>query len=717
MKIKNFYRIIILLIFSVCIINALYSQPLTAEPKFYVGGYLGGNYNLHNAKFRELPGYPSCCPKFETGNGLGYTLSGLLRVPINEKYSVSLRIGYQTLDGKLEREELIGNTEIRNQTPPYETQDIVKAYSNHIVDSKIGILAIEPYFNWFFWDKFRLNIGLPIGFQLQSKFSMKEQLTTPDNVVFKDTDSRLRNVYNDQTIPDKSTLQVFAKASLSYALPIGKDKYIIPEVGIAYPFTNVFSGDWKVMPINFGVALEFPIYPVVHREEIEHQEYYRDTMTVAKYGITESKVYLQKSEIKETREEIGNQIITTTQNYEHYVREIPKTANIAGNLDIIGIDYQGNRTQDPTLVIEENQVTESFPLLPYIFFKENSADLNQTAMKLNTEVTQFSIDSLPWETLEIYSNLLNIVSTRLKQNPTAKIKITGTNSNTGSEQNNISLSQSRAEAVRDYFVNNLGIHRNRIEITSQNLPSNPSNPLNPDGIEENQRAEISSERFEVIAPVELNQIEKTSNPPIVEFLPHIQSDFPITNWTLTISQNEKELRNFAGTDINKIDRWIVGEHPIPEYESPVNVNLKFRDSLNNEFAIDRKINISQKTIKKKREEIHNDTIYQRYSLIVFDFDKAELTPTHKKILDEIKGNIKPNSKVSIYGYTDRMGTPDYNKDLATRRVDETVKYLQLNSANVSKYPIGSDELIFDNNTPQGRSYSRTVRIIIATPIK
>jgi len=41
----------------------------------------------------------------------------------------------------------------------------------------------------------------------------------------------------------------------------------------------------------------------------------------------------------------------------------------------------------------------------------------------------------------------------------------------------------------------------------------------------------------------------------------------------------------------------------------------------------------------------------------------------------------------------------------------------LNPANVSKYPIGSDELIFDNNTPQGRSYSRTVKIIIATPVK
>ena len=84
---------------------------------------------------------------------------------------------------------------------------------------------------------------------------------------------------------------------------------------------------------------------------------------------------------------------------------------------------------------------------------------------------------------------------------------------------------------------------------------------------------------------------------------------------------------------------------------------------------------------------------------------------------KIKNEIKFNSKVSIYGYADRKGTPEYNKDLANKRIEETVKYLQINPANVSKYPIGSDELIYDNNTPQGRSYSRTVRIIIATPVK
>ena len=64
-----------------------------------------------------------------------------------------------------------------------------------------------------------------------------------------------------------------------------------------------------------------------------------------------------------------------------------------------------------------------------------------------------------------------------------------------------------------------------------------------------------------------------------------------------------------------------------------------------------------------------------------------------------------------------MGTPQYNKDLANRRIEEVVKYLKVKPELLRRYPIGSDELLYDNNTPQGRSYSRTVRIIIATPVK
>ncbi len=168
---------------------------------------------------------------------------------------------------------------------------------------------------------------------------------------------------------------------------------------------------------------------------------------------------------------------------------------------------------------------------------------------------------------------------------------------------------------------------------------------------------------------------------------------------------------------NETAKWVVAEEPIPQLETPIEIKFQGKDTLGNEINLSKNINITQKTIKKKREEIKNDTIFQRYSLIVFDFDKSELTANHKIILGDIKSKIKPNSIVSIYGYADRTGTPQYNKDLASRRIDEVVKYLKIKPENIRKYPIGSDELLYNNDTPQGRSYSRTVKIIVATPVK
>jgi outer membrane protein OmpA-like peptidoglycan-associated protein len=343
--------------------------------------------------------------------------------------------------------------------------------------------------------------------------------------------------------------------------------------------------------------------------------------------------------------------------------------------------------------------------------------LFETGLNLDLDgAYQFNYSNLPWETLGIYDNLLNIIKYRLDKNPNAKIKLTGTNNNT-SEQNNLALSKSRAEAVREYLVNSLKINSNRIDISHQNLPDKPSNPTIADGIQENQRVEISSKNFEILAPVELSQIERKANPPIVQLLPSLNSDLPINDWKIEIFQNGKIIREYQGTDLPGKKQWIVGEEPIPQFESPIQIKYYGRDSIGNKFSIDKELKIAQKTIKKKREEIQNDTIFQRYSLIVFDFDKSELTSNHRLILDQIRNKIKTNSIVSIYGYSDRTGTNEYNKELSNKRIDEIVRYLKPASSAINRYPIGSDEFLFDNNTPQGRSYSRTVKIIISTPIK
>ncbi len=697
---------------------SLFSSADTIKPYFYLGGYAGANINIHQAGFRELPGIPSCCPKFETGNGIGANFGGLFRLPINQKSSFELKFGYQNFSGKLSKEEFIGNSEIRDAKPPYETIEVVKAISEHSVDANIQAITVNPMYVWHLPYKFRWNIGAQIGYLITNQFSQEERLLTPDNIVYSDTKSRLRNVYQNLEIPAVNKLQAFIQTSISYEIPFGKNMLLLPEVGVAYPLTNVFSDEWKIVPISLTLNLEYPIIPKQRIDTIHNYEYFRDTTIIQDFATKEVRVERTDSLGKLITDKRENLIEYTHSITEHYEKFVPKTSTITGNLVINGKDNKGNIQKNPTLTIEEIEVSESFPLLPYVFFKEGSNDIKATSLELlnPNESDNFETNKLSWETLEIYSNLLNIIKERLDKNPTSRIVIKGTNNNVGFEENNTELSKSRAEEVKNYFINNLGINTNRIKVESQNLPDKPSNPTTADGITENQRAEIWSDNAELLAPVELSQIDKISNPPIIEISPNINSDIGIKDWRITVKQNNTILREYNGNLLEK-QQWIVGNEPMPQFEDPIEITFVANDKQGNKFETTEKLNISQKTIKMKREEIKNDTVFQRYSLIVFDFDKSELTANHKQILEKIKDKIKSNSEVEIYGYADRTGNSQYNRDLAVRRIDEVVKFLKIKPENLKKYPIGSDELIFDNDLPEGRSYSRTVKIIIATPIK
>jgi outer membrane protein OmpA-like peptidoglycan-associated protein len=135
-------------------------------------------------------------------------------------------------------------------------------------------------------------------------------------------------------------------------------------------------------------------------------------------------------------------------------------------------------------------------------------------------------------------------------------------------------------------------------------------------------------------------------------------------------------------------------------------------TLDKTFTLD----VQQLTIRQKRFEQRDDKRLDRLSLIVFDFNKAELTSAHRQLLDEIKSRVQPNSSVVIAGYADRSGDPNYNRDLARRRCVEVQRALGLPDERVVIVPKGSDELLYDNATPEGRSYCRTVQITIETPI-
>ncbi len=688
------------------------------KPWFFFGGALDLGLNIHWVDFNKLQDIPNCCPNFHTTTGIGWNTSILFQRQIGIDWELQLRLGFNNESNNFKENEFIGNTPVKYVTEPNQIV-LVPVYVNHFLTPKLYGVYLEPFVLYNIVDRFWLGFGLNFSNIILSKFDQKEEILSPDNIVFIDG-SRIRNEYNDLDIPSAKKFLIRPTVGISYDIPILKDAFITPEIRFVIPLYNFSNVDWKISYLNFGVSARFPIYPPPEVHYYYDTIYVRDTSTVAVLGLKESRIVLLESKIEQTKKKsVEDGYLYETYIREKYKLEVPKVSNLTTNLNVIGRSRTGETQPNPTLIIEEIETQEMFSLLPYVYFPHGSSELLNTSMKLLTkeDTKNFDENDLNWNTLEIYADLLNIIGKRLKQNPNTKVTLTGCNSNTGIEANNIELSRKRAEAVQEYLVNVWGIDSRRITIKTRNLPEKPTNPSLPEGLEENQRVEIYSPDWDILKPVRLSRIQKTSNPPIVEIFPNVASDSPLQGWGISVEQKGTLLRQFSGTEMPQKLEWNVEQEPIPKLEEPVDISFYAVDILGQKEVSKATLKIEQKTIKKKREELLGDKQIERFSLIVFDFDKAEILPQHIPILNEIKQRISPNSKVIIAGYTDKIGEASYNKDLALRRCLAVRKFLNLSESQVELLPVGNEILLYDNNLPQGRSYCRTVQIIIETPIK
>jgi len=104
--------------------------------------------------------------------------------------------------------------------------------------------------------------------------------------------------------------------------------------------------------------------------------------------------------------------------------------------------------------------------------------------------------------------------------------------------------------------------------------------------------------------------------------------------------------------------------------------------------------------------------------VTFGFNKDKLTPEAQQALDKVatdKGNLK-RYVIAVEGFTDKVGTPDYNNALSQRRANAVVNYL------VTKYDIplyriymvglGSQKPADEGKTREARSKNRRVEIKI-----
>ena len=104
--------------------------------------------------------------------------------------------------------------------------------------------------------------------------------------------------------------------------------------------------------------------------------------------------------------------------------------------------------------------------------------------------------------------------------------------------------------------------------------------------------------------------------------------------------------------------------------------------------------------------------------ILFDFNSAALHPQYHAELDKVGGYLRdnPNSYAVLAGFTDSVGSEEYNLGLSHRRAESAAAYL-MNNANVDEDRIvlqwfGKLNPVAGNDTAEGRSMNRRVEIAV-----
>ncbi len=103
--------------------------------------------------------------------------------------------------------------------------------------------------------------------------------------------------------------------------------------------------------------------------------------------------------------------------------------------------------------------------------------------------------------------------------------------------------------------------------------------------------------------------------------------------------------------------------------------------------------------------------------VSFDFDSTALKPAFLPTLDKVAGvlNRYPNTVVHILGYTDSVGSEQYNQRLSRLRADAVADYLASRGVSRDRLrPVGRGEMDprASNATEAGRQLNRRVEIVI-----
>jgi outer membrane protein OmpA-like peptidoglycan-associated protein len=104
--------------------------------------------------------------------------------------------------------------------------------------------------------------------------------------------------------------------------------------------------------------------------------------------------------------------------------------------------------------------------------------------------------------------------------------------------------------------------------------------------------------------------------------------------------------------------------------------------------------------------------------VLFDTAKYTLKPTTQISLAKVAGILQayPGLKVQVEGYTDSVGSEDYNQKLSENRASAVRDFLVsqgVSQGNITSQGYGKNDPVADNSTASGRAQNRRVNMVVS----
>lgn len=717
---------------SVVLISAspLFAQRIPSDSLNHISKQLPNHYwrfgasaglglSAHNVALGIYDNSPDCGAFADQVSGMSFARL-FIETPVLSSLPLSFTAGFSVQDRSIEFAETYQNLS-RNLDGTFQTVTTQQRLNAQLT-------GYGPFAGLVWKPAEILDVGVVPGliFLRSGDVRQFEQIVSPLGATFTETGDFERPVNRGTPLAFTSTLVDFS-TWLRADLPVGKHIEIMPEIGGNFVLTSFAeSTPWKSSTFYFSLGVAWKLGAEVSPAQTDSNPIVALAEADPVQDVTpaDTNASVANNNLDQTpKEDIDD---TTSAGVE----DVP---GFWVDINAVGIDADNNEYPDPVIEISEAPWSQSIPLLPYIFFDAESTEIPSryhTFAKPDI-AKEFNTDSLVGQTpLSLHYHLLNILGQRLRSRPEVAMTIVGTTSFDEGEtiEDRKRLAEARGESVRRYLHQVWGIDPQRINVVG-GAPSNPSSEETAEGRAENRRAEFLFDGESLTRPVVVERLARIASPPAIKFnLDLFSTDtasIQVADWKITVRQGEKLLLMLDGENNDSLTLsrpyWSLGDMRVNRDLTPVVYQLEVTDVHGTVVSASDSFQVREQVTRLPESGPSANLDIKEYVLVGFTYNSAQLSTGHIADIYEIARIGDAEAWVEVAGYTDRVGDVAHNRGLASERARNVADTLRGIRSRLSMPAISISavrgigevgEGLFDNNLPEGRIFSRMVRVTV-----